>query len=381
MRLAFPAEDRHRLDPARLQVGAGRGRRRGRTGRGWPSSRPRRTAARPRAPACCCSSARSASSPAREGSGRTRPRNACAPGIGRTDIVTSVITPKAPSLPEHQLAQVGSGGAARRAAEVQGAGRGRDGEADDQFVAAAVAGGGLTGRTRRRVAADGRELVGLREVAEGVAAGGEQRLGLRAAQPGLQGGGVGNDVEVDQPVEAGQVERDDASNRRAAARPRRRRWCPRRTGTTAMRSCAHSLSSSSTCAGRVTEHDRVRRPGGVAGPDPHQVAVGLSAGVGHPRLGVVTDRGDRRRAGGAAPAPRAEGASSMSSSGTGAGGATSRPAKALGRGTPGTGAVSPGRRAGSPQPFQVAALGWLRPRFLPEQTCSTDQYGAVRCDM
>ena len=90
--------------------------------------------------------------------------------------------------PEEQLAQIGTGGARRGAAEPQLADGCRDAERVDEVVEAAVAARCLAARARRRVAADRGVLEALREVAERVAAGVQQLLGLRAGGAGAEGG-------------------------------------------------------------------------------------------------------------------------------------------------------------------------------------------------
>ena len=104
--------------------------------------------------------------------------------------------------------EVGAGGTGRRVAHLQHAGRRREGQAGDEFVEPADAGGVLAGRPGGRVPAEGRELPALGQVAEGEAVAGELLLERRAAHAGADGDQGRRHVERPHRRHPAQVQRD-----------------------------------------------------------------------------------------------------------------------------------------------------------------------------
>ena len=187
---------------------------------------------------------------------------------------------------EEQLAQVGAGRVGRRGAEVEPAARGGDGEADDERVEAAVAGARLAAGPGGGEAADGGELEGLREVAEGQAVLGEQRLGLGAAQAGLEGGGHRRRVDGEQPLHPDQVEAEQAGvplAPRGQAAGHRRAAAERDDGEVVLDGVRQDGGDVVVAAG--PDH-RVGGVGQVAGAGAEQVGGGLAAGAQPPGLVV-----------------------------------------------------------------------------------------------
>ena len=121
----------------------------------------------------------------------------------------------------------------------------------------------------------------------------EQRLRLRATQSRLQRGGMGDHIEVDQPIQTPKVERDegleptpqrlDPADHARSPTERHHRHFSRRA----------QLQDFLDLIGARRQHDRIRRTGSVTASDANQIAVGLAAGMGYACLGIVVDDGER----------------------------------------------------------------------------------------
>ena len=171
------------------------------------------------------------------------------------------------------------------------AGGRNDGQRTHHFVEPPVAGGILSRRARRRVAADGGVGEGLREVPEGPALLREQLLGLGAGQTGSQRHLTGDLVEVLHPAEAPEIQRNDggeftadgihaADDGRAAAEGN--------DGHSALRAQFEDLEHLVLVRGGDA---RVGGGHDVAGPPLEQVEIGLAAGTAHTLIAVRRHRG------------------------------------------------------------------------------------------
>ena len=162
-------------------------------------------------------------------------------------------------------------------------------EADHHRVEAAEAGRGLSARPGDREATDGRELERLREVAQRQAVRGQQPLGVGPAHAGLQHRRPRLLVDLDQAVEAGQVEGDHAGVAVAVGDQSadHRRAAPERHQRDVL---AHApVEHRLHLAGVGGPDDGVRGVGAVAAADPDQVVGGLAPRVHEPGVVVGGD--------------------------------------------------------------------------------------------
>ena len=196
-----------------------------------------------------------------------------------------------------QLPQRGPSGRGGLGAGADLAGRRQAAKALHELVDPPVAGGRLSGGPRRHPAADGRELERLREVAERQTVRGQLRLRLGPEQPGLERGGQRRAVDVSDPVEAAQVQRDGgreavserlhpADDARAAAEGHERHLLLRAGGQ-------HGAQR----VGRGWAGHRVGGARGVARAHAHEVGITAADRVAHPRCAVeaqpVAKHGDQ----------------------------------------------------------------------------------------
>ncbi len=199
---------------------------------------------------------------------------------------------------EEELAQVGAGGGGGGAAEVEHPGGGDDPQAAHHLVEAPVPGGVLARGAGGREAADGGVAEALRVVAEFPAALGEQFLGGRAGEAGAEDGLAGGLVQVEQPVEAAQVERDDGSEAAALGVE-----AADDAGAAAERDDGDAVFGAHREDGgdlllAAGQHDRVGRVLRLAAAAAQQVGGGLAAGareavgVGGADVGLADGRGE-----------------------------------------------------------------------------------------
>ena len=197
--------------------------------------------------------------------------------------------PEAPFRTEDQLAQIRAGGRGRKGRDLQGAGESLDLAAGKQLLDAPIAQRLLTAGTAGHPATEGRQLPGLREVAEGVAARAQLGLHLRAIGAGGEGGDQAALVEIEQ--------LGHALQRQGQYRLLGLNWVdmPGHRGAAAVGDDDHILLTGpgqqlADLRGGFRQGHAIGKHAEITGAHGQPVRQALSARMAHAHLGIQTDQ-------------------------------------------------------------------------------------------